>query len=221
MTAVSKSQQGLKLNKRKVRWTGKKFGQWTVMSVPFIPRGKKRKHDENSSSARAHVLCRCKCSRIVMVACDSLKRKHSRQCTDCAIPKHGYWNSPTYTSWRCIVQRCTNENATGFANYFGLIDPRWLGIRGFQTFLSEVGERPKGTTAGRFLDLGAYSKRTFSWMAHEQQLWHRREAGILMRAIEADPPQITFAELDNLVAMYRRMWHEQKMQVKEQQKGTQ
>lgn len=179
------------------KWVGKKFGSWMVMSVPFIPRGKNRKH----------VLCRCTCSNTSVVACDNLRRGKSRQCMECHSPHHGYKNSPTHASWRCIVQRTTNENNNDFANYFGLIDPRWIGKNGFRTFIGEVGERPPNTTAGRFLDLGAYSKRTVSWMTREQQLWHRREATVLMTAMELG--QVTRVEVWDLLGMYRRIWKDQ------------
>jgi hypothetical protein len=199
--------------KQRVRWTGKRFGEWEVLSVPFVPKGKKSKH----------VLCRCTCSTTSVVGCSALLRGRSRKCTACACTVHGHRaansQSPTYTSWRGINQRTTEPNNPDFPRYFGFIDPRWMGKGGFQTFVSEVGVRPPNTSAGRFLDLGAYSTRTFSWMTHQQQLWHKKEARVLMDVVEEN--QITPVELWHLLGMYRRIWKDQQLQVKEQtKKGT-
>ena len=57
--------------------------------------------------------------------------------------------SPTYQSWSCMVQRCTNSRRLHSNRYIdrgiGVID-RWLS---FENFLADMGERPPGTTLDR------------------------------------------------------------------------
>jgi hypothetical protein len=86
--------------------------------------------------------------------------------------KHGHslqsGVSPTFTSWTAMIQRCTNPNHEAFSRYAGAnppvtIDSRWLGEHGFENFLADVGERPEGTTLGRFGDIGNYEKSNCAW----------------------------------------------------------
>lgn len=63
----------------------------------------------------------------------------------CKKQKDGRRESLTYTSWRMMVQRCTNENRKDYDLYGGrgiLVYFGWLGPGGFQEFLQDVGLRP-------------------------------------------------------------------------------
>lgn len=63
--------------------------------------------------------------------------------------KHGHatrrgGQSITYRSWNNMVQRCTNPNRVDFQDRYKdvPIHKGWLGVRGFETFLADVGKRP-------------------------------------------------------------------------------
>lgn len=54
-------------------------------------------------------------------------------------------SSLTYTSWRMMIQRCTNPKHKSYEDYGGRgirVYFDWVGPGGFETFLREVGKRP-------------------------------------------------------------------------------
>lgn len=54
-------------------------------------------------------------------------------------------SSITYTSWRCMIQRCHNRNHENWEHYGGAgvrVCDRWRGEGGFERFLADVGPRP-------------------------------------------------------------------------------
>jgi hypothetical protein len=54
--------------------------------------------------------------------------------------------NPTYRSWRSMKSRCNNPNDPSFKRYGGkgiCVSPRWAS---YDAFLSDMGERPAGTT---------------------------------------------------------------------------
>ena len=59
--------------------------------------------------------------------------------------KNGKINSPTYTSWRMMIQRCYNKNRSDYDIYGGRgirVFFDWVGPGGFVEFLRELGPRP-------------------------------------------------------------------------------
>jgi len=105
---------------------------------------------------------------------------------------HGLTKSPTWSSWRGMVCRCTVPYTNGF-KWYGSPDPpvkvdqRWLGPGGFARFLEDVGERPEGTTLGRIGDRGDYIPGNVKWMTHEEQLATRRAKRELEKAATRVP----------------------------------
>ena len=75
--------------------------------------------------------------------------------------------TPTYSSWRNMINRCTNPRIACFRSYYcgvGICE-RW---RAFPNFLADMGERPPGMTLGRFLDIGSYTKENVKWMTSQE-----------------------------------------------------
>lgn len=77
--------------------------------------------------------------------------------------------TPAYHTWQHVISRCTNPNSDRW---------RWYGAKGvrvcerwkvFENFLSDMGERPLGTTLGRFGDVGDYEPKNCAWMTKQQQ----------------------------------------------------
>ena len=89
--------------------------------------------------------------------------------------KHGHGAakhiSRTYSSWKSMIWRCTNPKGKDWPHYGGAIPPvrvceRW---RDFENFLADMGERPAGTTLGRFGDVGNYEPGNCSWQTWKEQ----------------------------------------------------
>jgi hypothetical protein len=64
-----------------------------------------------------------------------------------------------------------NPNSNRFAAYGGANPPvrvcdRWLS---FEAFYEDMGERPEGTTLGRFGDSGDYEPGNCAWQTNQEQ----------------------------------------------------
>lgn len=82
---------------------------------------------------------------------------------------HGLYKTPTYNTWSSMKQRCLNPNNTSYHYYGGRgvkICDKWLSFEGF---LEDMGERPIGTTLGRFGDTGDYEKSNCEWQTVKEQ----------------------------------------------------
>jgi hypothetical protein len=147
--------------------TQKRFGKWVVQ----WPVGRKR--------GTFYWLCVCDCGSLGIIRGASLG-KTSSNC-GCvkernrlkAVTTHGYSSleSPTYKSWCAMKERALNR----YGDHPTYVDvdvcERW---RKFENFLADMGERPEGTTLGRFGDVGNYEPGNCKWMTWAEQLANRR-----------------------------------------------
>lgn len=92
--------------------------------------------------------------------------------------KHGHstkdGGSPTYKSWRSMLARCENRNNDNFHLYGGrgiLVCDRW---HDFTLFLTDMGERPIGTTIDRLNPDGDYGPGNCRWATSAQQAANKR-----------------------------------------------
>lgn len=153
---------GLKLNLE-----GQTFGRLKVLSEAG-----------RTKSGNVLWLCRCDCGRESTVASNELRRGDSKSCSCLRAERaaetrtiHGHANekSPTYRSWKSMIQRCTNSKRPSYPHYGGsgvTVSPRWLS---FENFLADMGVRPANTTLGRILDMGDYTKSNCEWQTWKQQ----------------------------------------------------
>jgi hypothetical protein len=94
--------------------------------------------------------------------------------------RHGhtrhYVVTPTYHSWRSMIQRCTNPKRHNYRFYGGrgiTVCERWR--RSFDGFLADMGERPKGTTLDRFPGKnGNYEQGNCRWTSKREQARNSR-----------------------------------------------
>jgi hypothetical protein len=84
----------------------------------------------------------------------------------------------TYTSWRKMIDRCTNKNHPQYKDYGGRgigVCKRWLGR--FSDFLHDMGPRPEGKTLDRINNDEGYCKKNCRWATKQQQAATRRKRG--------------------------------------------
>ena len=111
-------------------------------------------------------------------------------------PAHGHRGtrngdrSPTYNSWRAMVERCTRERHPFFPDYGGRgirVCDDW---RTFAGFLADMGERPAGHTLDRIDPDDHYRPENCRWSTPLQQRWNRRD--MIERASYPDAPAELF-----------------------------
>lgn len=84
-------------------------------------------------------------------------------------PKTGARESPTYTTWRAMMQRCHDPKHQYYENYGAqgiIVVERW---HTFDNFLEDMGERPRGKTLGRTSPFSNYGPGECEWQTALQQ----------------------------------------------------
>lgn len=135
-------------------------------------------------------LCLCDCGNETMVMPSNLKRL-SRSTRSCGClskeitklgrsRKHGKKNSRIYNIWRSMIDRCTNANHPGYANYGGRgisVSEDWK--TSFSAFYRDVGDPPSGLTLDRVDNSKGYCKSNFRWATWREQENNRRNTRFL------------------------------------------
>jgi len=94
-----------------------------------------------------------------------------------SLPDGTSRTSPTYTSWRCMVQRVTNPRHPRFRDYGGrgiVIHDEWR--RDVMAFLRDVGPRPSGHTLDRIDPDGNYVPGNVRWATSMMQRANQRRS---------------------------------------------
>jgi hypothetical protein len=83
----------------------------------------------------------------------------------------------TYTSWRQMIQRCTNKNHAQYGDYGGKgirICEHWR--KSFPSFAQDMGRRPEGKTLDRYPNQsGNYEPGNCRWATPKEQAQNRRK----------------------------------------------
>lgn len=152
-------------NKIRIHMVGKKFGRLTVIEEVYC-----NKH-------RRYLKCLCECGNIKIVPMSHLRNGHTKSCgclkREKAI-KHAMWGTPEYITWHSMMQRCYNPNNNAYKDYGGrgiFVSEKW---HNFETFLADMGLKPKGLTIDRINNDREYSKDNCSWTTYVEQVRNRR-----------------------------------------------
>lgn len=83
--------------------------------------------------------------------------------------------SPTYSTWRSMINRCTKPYINGYENYGGRgirVCESWL--NSFENFLRDMGFRPNGMEIGRKDNNGDYTKSNCEWQSRKKNGRNKR-----------------------------------------------
>ena len=144
--------------------TGSKFGRLFVIN-------QLEKHIYPSGSSRITWNCKCDCGSIIKVRSNSLTSGNTTSCGCLQIEKtkersitHGMTKSPEYRTWQNAKRRCLNPKSKDYEYYGGrgiTMCEEW--INDFETFLKDMGNRPKNGTLERInVNLG-YCAENCKW----------------------------------------------------------
>lgn len=87
--------------------------------------------------------------------------------------------SPAYMSWRGMLARCENPNATGYENYGGRGITVCAPWHDFAVFVADMGERPAGTEIDRRNNDLGYDPGNCAWVTRLVQNQNKRSLVML------------------------------------------
>lgn len=84
----------------------------------------------------------------------------------------GHSAHPIYELHQSMIYRC-KKAGTSYSQKGIAVCARWLGANGFSNFLTDMGERPKGTSLDRIDNTKGYSPDNCRWATPTQQVLNR------------------------------------------------
>ena len=147
---------------------GDRFGRITILAVGKLA-GQKYKY---------RAVYKCDCGTEAITQCGTIQIGTTRSC-GCKNREdttgHGLRNSPLYTVWRHMLERCEDPTFKYFANYGGrgiTVCDRWHDIRAFHADM--VGTYRKGLTLDRIDNAGNYEPGNCEWATPAKQARNKR-----------------------------------------------
>ena len=136
---------------------------------------------ERTPDGHVIALWQCQCGKKAKIALSRVKHGKIRSC-GCLVKDtcrrlhttHGMKNSPEYSSWDAMKQRCLNPKDKAFKKYGAkgiTVFPPW--INSFEAFFEHVGKRPPGKTLERFDTTKSYVPGNVGWATPFEQAINR------------------------------------------------
>lgn len=130
--------------------------------------------------------CRCDCGKIKIVAGSDLTTGNTKSCgclrrevTANKSITHGHRigrnTTPEYQSWVHAKERCNNNKHKRYKDYGGRgisMCKKWADD--FESFLTDMGPRPKGTSLDRINNDGDYEPTNCRWATRKVQNNNKR-----------------------------------------------
>lgn len=165
--------------------TGQRFNRLT-----FVNRTERRSGDN-------HILgtWRCDCGAVKDIMISRVVGGYSRSCgclvadaTRLAVTRHGMRSSRTYSSWSAMKQRCENPACKDYKRY------GFLGITlckewsdSFESFLSHMGIRPRGTSIDRINWSKGYEPGNCRWSTATVQNRNKANFVVILTPLGISP----------------------------------
>lgn len=158
------------------------------------------------SGYNRYVECRCACGCVKKVALAALRHGKTLSCGCLSAEQasvrnrtHGMTKTRTYHSWCSAKQRCYSNTHPAYRLYGGRgiqMCERWR--TSFETFLADMGERPKGRSLDRFPDMnGHYEPSNCRWATAAQQGRNTRK----VRLVTHNGQTMTLTEWAQVIGM--------------------
>jgi hypothetical protein len=162
---------------RLIDLTGRRFARLTVVRFAGWDKNRRNKRWE----------CVCDCGGSTVATTSALQKGRSRSC-GCLVREvnsalHGKhressWceDTPEYSAWKHMKQRCSNPNTINFHNYGGRgirVCSQW--VNDYSQFLSDVGRRPSSAhSLDRIDNDGNYEPGNVRWATPKEQANNRK-----------------------------------------------
>lgn len=161
---------------------------------------------DDAPRALSDVRCICECGTETVVQAASLKCRGTKSCgclrRDVLSKRGGVSKHPLYSTWRLMIDRCTNPKNDSYSNYGGRgvkvcerwLDP-WLFIEDVER---EIGLRPEGKypsgislySFDRVRNELGYRPGNVRWSTQSEQVLNQRKVSVLTRERDALQAQL-------------------------------